>query len=577
MRRALLILAGIAALTWLQFEFVPGHTYLQSDTQVYVPILEKLDSPGLLSRDLVATHPNVTYTIYDEVTLFLHEVLRLDLETALVAQQIVFRAAGLLGVLFLAQSTGIGDLFSLLIAGVVNLGAFLSGPDISMISREPTPTGFAFGLVLLAIGLFAKQKALLAGLAGGLAFVYDPRVAVPLWLAVLAMLLFDRSVRPLIRPSLTIFAIFVLLLANLAQLQPGAPDSHGLLERIATPIARIEQFRTSYVWVSTWAARQLWKYLVLGLVGFFAARRIWPVLNRQTRWFTVVLPLIGILSVPASYILLERARWYLIPQIQPMQTLVFVVFFAWVTCALAGLRAAEKRSWAWALPFLGFAVLIPLTTFEQKPVGGQTRNTAVGKLGGTEHLGRFDVLVSGCRPRTLPGRISGASQTRRMGRLGDWETGGLLRYFRGRMVSPLAGHNGKRVFRAASVASVIASDRLLCIGPRPRLEKREARVCHGRLRCLRRGNAQEYVPCIAARSSVKIDPELLQLFGVIAPMKNVVFFTTLGDLPLLSLDFLARRFVYPVFQLQQIADLANQRQPKLISVFADTEIARFPH
>jgi hypothetical protein len=367
MRRALLILAGIAALTWLQFEFVPGHTYLQSDTQVYVPILEKLDSPGLLSRDLVATHPNVTYTIYDEVTLFLHEVLRVDLQTALVAQQIVFRAAGLLGVFFLVQSTGAGDLFSLLIAGVVNLGAFLSGPDISMIGREPTPNGFAFGLVLLAIGLFAKQKSLLAGLAGGLAFVYDPRVAAPLWLAVLAMLLFDRSVRPLIRPSLTIFAVFVLLLANLAQLQPGASDSHGLFERIATPIARIEQFRTSYVWVSTWAARQLWKYLVLGLVGFFAARRIWPALNRQTRWFAVVLPLIGILSVPASYILLERARWFLIPQIQPMRTLAFVVFFAWVSCALAGLRAAEERSWRWALPFLGFALLIPMSSFEQEP------------------------------------------------------------------------------------------------------------------------------------------------------------------------------------------------------------------
>ncbi len=128
MRRALLIFAGIAVLTWLQFEFVPGHSYLQSDTQVYVPILEKLDSPGLLSRDLVATHPNVTYTIYDEVTLFLHEVFRLKIETALLAQQVVFRAAGLLGIFLLVQSAGLGDLPSLLVAAAVNLGAFLADP-----------------------------------------------------------------------------------------------------------------------------------------------------------------------------------------------------------------------------------------------------------------------------------------------------------------------------------------------------------------------------------------------------------------------------------------------------------------
>ena len=91
MRRALLIFAGIAVLILLQFEFFPGHTYLQSDTQVYVPLLEKLESPGLLSRDSIATHPNVTYTIYDEITLFLHAAFRLSIETALLAQQIIFR------------------------------------------------------------------------------------------------------------------------------------------------------------------------------------------------------------------------------------------------------------------------------------------------------------------------------------------------------------------------------------------------------------------------------------------------------------------------------------------------------
>jgi hypothetical protein len=425
MRRALLILAGIAAFTWLQFEFVPGHSYLQSETQVYVPILEKLDTPGLLSRDLVATHPNVTYTIYDEVTLFLHEVFRLDLEQCLLGQQIVFRAAGLWGVFLLAQSAGVGDLSALLMAALVNLGAFLSGPDLAMISREPTPRGFAVGLVLLALGMFARERPLVAGLAGGLAFVYDGRVAGPLWLAVLLMLAFDRSLRQLIRPSLTIFAIFVLLLANLAQLQPGAPDNHGFFERIAPPIARIEQYRTGFVWVSTWAARELWKYLVLGLAGFLAARRIWPALNRQTRWLFMLLPVMGFFSIPVSYLLLERGRWAAIPQLQPSQTLLFVVLFAWIACALAGLDAMTNRQWRAAVPFLAIAVLLPFTSLAQRSAGIRAGTPQLAKWAEQNTWGGSMFLFPDAGRELYPGAFRARSKRAVWV---DWETGKQVDY-----------------------------------------------------------------------------------------------------------------------------------------------------
>src|ERR1700761_4555745 len=98
MRRAFLLLLCTAAITWLEFQVFPGHTYLKGDTQLLLPILERLDSPGFLSRDLVATHPHLTYTIYDEATLFLHEAGRLDFKTALTAQQLLYRFAAVLGV-----------------------------------------------------------------------------------------------------------------------------------------------------------------------------------------------------------------------------------------------------------------------------------------------------------------------------------------------------------------------------------------------------------------------------------------------------------------------------------------------
>src|SRR5579875_774085 len=211
MRRALLLLLGIAAVTWLEFEIFPGHTYLQGETQILLPILERLDAPGYLSRDLVATHPNVTYTIYDEVTLFLHEGARLDFKTALAGQQVLFRAAGVTGVFLLALAAGVGDGFALLLAAVVNLGAALAGPAVLLTDPEPTPRAFAFGLVLLSMGLLAREKPLLAGLAGGLALVYHVPTAAPFWGVVLLAFFCERRLRKLLRPALGILLVFALL------------------------------------------------------------------------------------------------------------------------------------------------------------------------------------------------------------------------------------------------------------------------------------------------------------------------------------------------------------------------------
>jgi hypothetical protein len=90
MLRALVVCFGIALFTWLGFRSFPGHTYLQSDTQIYLPMLERLESPGFLSRDPVATRPHVSYTIYDEVALSLRHVTHWGFEEVLVSQQLLF-------------------------------------------------------------------------------------------------------------------------------------------------------------------------------------------------------------------------------------------------------------------------------------------------------------------------------------------------------------------------------------------------------------------------------------------------------------------------------------------------------
>ncbi len=343
MRPALLLCLGVVFITWLGFAVFPGHTYLQADTQVYVPMLERLDAPGYLSRDLVATHPHLTYTIYDEVTLFLHEGAGMSFKTALIAQQLFCRAAGVLGIFLLARGMGLNAILALLTAMLLNLGAALTGPGVAVLESEPVPGAFAAGLVLLAIGLLALEMPLLAGLAGGIGLLYDARTAMPFALVIVAALLFDRRLRPLLRPACTVLFIFALLLANLAQLQPGVAEQHLIFSKLSQQAADLQRYRSSSAWVSLWAGTDIWQYLVIWVVGLWATRRIWPALNRQTRWLFILLPFSGIISVPISYFLLEQLRWSVISQVQPARALLFTVAITSLVCSVAGIRAISSR------------------------------------------------------------------------------------------------------------------------------------------------------------------------------------------------------------------------------------------
>ncbi|HZS55496.1 MAG TPA: hypothetical protein VFA65_13940 [Bryobacteraceae bacterium] len=361
MRRVLLRLLGVAVFTWLEFVVFPGHTYLQADTQLSVPMLERLVNPGFLSRDLVAVHPNLQYTVYDEATLFLHQA-GVSIENALLAQQIACRAACMLGILLLSLSAGMTEVFALLIAACVNLGANLTGPAVMLVEMESIPRALAWGLIVLAIGLLAREKPLLTGLAAGFALIYSPTIAGPFWLLLIVVLIVDRRLRRLLRPTMTALGIFVLLLANLAQLQPGVADNQAFFSKISASYAALQQFRTPYQWVSLWTAGQLWSYLAIWVCGMWAISRIWPALNRQARWFFIALPACGVLSIPVSYLLLDRLHWSFIPQIEPTRWLLFAVCLSSVACLIAGIRAATARkSWEGALWFL-VALALPFRT-----------------------------------------------------------------------------------------------------------------------------------------------------------------------------------------------------------------------
>jgi cell division protein FtsW (lipid II flippase) len=77
------------------------------------------------------------------------------------------------------------------------------------------------------------------------------------------------------------------------------------------------------------------------------------------RLFLIGLPLIGMLSMPVSWLLLEKMKWALIPQFQPMRALLFVTALALLLAAIAGCHAARERRFPEAFLWFALAYLIP--------------------------------------------------------------------------------------------------------------------------------------------------------------------------------------------------------------------------
>jgi hypothetical protein len=360
LRLALLCLAFFAA-AWLEFTAFPGHSYLEAETQIYLPMLERVDAPGLLARDLVATNPTLSLTAYDEATLFLHEAGRQPFRRALLGQQFIFRLAALVGIFLLARATGLSHPFALIITVIVNLGATLAGPAVSLTEREPLPGAFAFGLILLAMGLMADEKPLLAGLAGGVGFLYDPVLALPFWGVMLVAFFVEGRLRRVIRPTLPIFLVFVLLLANLAQLQPGA-GGDPLLARVSPQLSVFQRTHTPYLFVGLWENGNVYQFLALFVFGLWAAARCWPLLNTCFRWLVLGTSLCGLLSIPLSYLLLDVNHFAWAARLQPARMLLFTAAASALVFGLAGMRAILLRS-AWeAFAWFSLLFALPVST-----------------------------------------------------------------------------------------------------------------------------------------------------------------------------------------------------------------------
>lgn len=367
-RTRLFAAAVIVLLTLLGFFQFPGHTFLQADTQIYIPILEHFRDHSVFDRELIAQDPHVAFTIYDEVALALRRISGLDFQAVLTAQQLLFRALGLLGVYWIATSMGLRARLALLVTAAFSLGATIGGPAVLTIEYEPVPRGFAIPLLLLAIGLVAQGRHFGAGVAAAIAFLYHPPSVLPFWAVYFVLTLWPDKPAIMSRRILGLAPMLagVIVLFVLSRVQQGATEPQSFFARISPELESIQRLRAPYTWISLWPGYWIAQYLLLWALSLGAFWRVRRHVTADLKFFLLGLPLFGVLMMPLSYLLLERLKWSAIPQIQPARAVLFVVVIAVVLAAVAAAQAAgQRRYWesvAWLAPV--FAVPAQTRVFE---------------------------------------------------------------------------------------------------------------------------------------------------------------------------------------------------------------------
>jgi hypothetical protein len=348
---------ALALLTFFQF---PGHTWLQQDTQIYVPILKHLRDPMVLRNDILVQHPHVAFTIYDETALALRAVTGAGFREVLAAQQIATRALGIWGFLLMAEALGLAFAPALLVAAICSLGALIPGPQVLTFEYEPTPRAFAVPLLVCAIGLAAHRRYLAAGAAAAIAFLYHPPTALPFWAVYFVFALWPHRERRARLAAFVPFAVSIALLAVAARAQSASGDAQRVFARLDSGQEFLQRMRTAYVWISAWPAATIVHHLLILAVFAAAFLRIRQALVLPLRVLLPGLAALGLLTMPLSWLLLEQFHWGLVPQVQPMRALLFLTLgMQWVTAA-AGARAIAARRPAEAFAWLAFAYLLPL-------------------------------------------------------------------------------------------------------------------------------------------------------------------------------------------------------------------------
>ena len=142
--------------------------------------------------------------------------------------------------------------------------------------------------------------------------------------------------------------------------QASSGETQAFFTRLDPHLEELQRMRASYNWISLWWQKWLGHYLLLYAATVIACWRLRKDTPQGLRFFFVGLPLLGVLSMPASYLLLEKMHWALIPEFQPVRGLLFVTAFAMILGAIVAAKAIAAKRYAEALAWLVLVFLPPV-------------------------------------------------------------------------------------------------------------------------------------------------------------------------------------------------------------------------
>lgn len=332
--RPLAAFLSLIAIGLFGFFIFPGHTYLHQDSQIYIPMMERIVDSRVLSNDLIATHPHLSFTVYDEIAVGFRKLTGLDFQAILVTQQILTRLLGLFGVFLLAQSAGLSYSASTLVAGLFALGATVVGPSVLTVEYEPTPRTFALPMIIFAAGLGAVRQWPMAGAAAFVGFLYHPPTVAPVLLLMLFYVLMpwhlDGRWRFL---SWIVAAIAVMVVA--AKYQSGIRLEQDFFSRVSPDVDKLQRLRASYVFVGAWFGQYWLHHFFLCAVALGAWWRIGDRLDGFAQFFLALIPVLGLMSLLVAWITTDLLAWSLMPQLQPARAALWITFGAVVSSAIA--------------------------------------------------------------------------------------------------------------------------------------------------------------------------------------------------------------------------------------------------
>jgi hypothetical protein len=348
---------SVALLTGLGYFMFPGHTYLQADTQLYVPMMERIDNPVLFSADPLVTSPRLVLTAFDELAITMRNYAGLDFEHGLKVQQVVFRACAAAGLLLLALHLGLSPPGAFFVAGAVILNA--GGLGIGITEPEPVARSFAFGLLLLAVGLATGGRSLEAGIAGAAGFLIHPTTMAPFF-AVAVFVVLRRAARPVLLVPILPAAVVLLLSMHS---QAGGTGQFDFFRRLDSFQEDLQRRFMAVCFVSEWDTKRVLDCLfecAVVAAGFWRLRgRLRPSL-REWLWGLAV---ISVLSVPFSWIVLDQMHLAIVAPWDPRRALVFITLLASFLSATCGIFAAQEGL-LWQTP-LWFAIALALPVKER--------------------------------------------------------------------------------------------------------------------------------------------------------------------------------------------------------------------